>query len=85
MHFPPIVGTERKTLDWQVEKLQGEIQEFQSARSSEPLLNQALEVLDVLHCAETLARKFFRENPSIEFEAMKEIVIAKNRKRGYYG
>lgn len=47
-------------------------------------LKQAKEVIDVLHAAETLVRKFFEENSQFDLEAMRQSTIRKNDARGYY-
>jgi hypothetical protein len=85
MHFPRIVVSDDKSLVWQAYRVLEELKEFEQSQANEPLINQALEVIDVLHAAETLVRKFFLLHPELDFETIKQEVIAKNRAREYYG
>lgn len=80
-HFPLITPGRKDTEDEMVHKVLSEIKEFQSATDN---LEKGLEVLDILHAAETLVRKFFYSHPNLSIKKMRRMIYKKNEKRGYY-
>ena len=67
----------------QIEHLKSEIAELELANNPE---EQAEEVIDVFHSAETLVRLYINHGPYLpkQIEEIKKKVIQKNRERGYY-
>ncbi len=92
-HFPLVKPNRKDTVADLVEKVRSELTEFEEADNTP---DKMLELLDVLHSAETLVRKFFKfycfkdvdlAADEIVDEAMfemKQEIVSKNKKRGYY-
>mgnify|MGYP001413974714 CR=1 FL=1 len=88
-HFPLIHPEERPSVQHMLWKLEEEIKEFKLADRP---MDKAEEVLDILHAAETLVRKFFIQAIGTDgvyttddiIRRSKKKIIRKNRKRGYY-
>jgi len=80
--FPLINPTVHYSTDHYIDHVMEEVGEVMAEvdGSSE----QAKEVVDVLHAAETLVRKFFERNPQHCFNSVKQEIIRKNTGRGYY-
>lgn len=81
-HFPLINPLKKFSLSHYIEHVYEELEEFEDEKDG--TINQAKEVIDILHSAETLVRKYFLKYPEFDFESMKREIIDKNKKRGYY-
>ena len=77
-HFPLIDPVKRWPLKHYIDHVREEVEEFERARGRR---NRDKEVVDILHAAETLVRKYFKRR---SFEPTKKAIIRKNRRRGYY-
>lgn len=80
-HFPLINPVCPFDLEHYLNHVYEELDEFKNA---EDLDEEAKEVLDVLHAAETLVRRFFIEHPELDFSSVRDSIVKKNRARGYY-
>ena len=80
-HFPLADPHRRQTQEESISHVLSEVREFESETDID---KKALEALDILHCAETLVRKFFQEYPQLSIEKTRHLVEQKNRQRGYY-
>lgn len=78
-HFPLINPKKKFPLWHYLEKISEEMGEFSIEKDEEARKKEAM---DVLHAAETFARKFF--NDDSEFQRVRREVTKKNLKRGYY-
>jgi hypothetical protein len=81
-HFPLINPNLRFSLKHYFDHVKEELKEYEA--EPEGSIEQAKEVVDVLHSAETLVRKFFERNPQHNFDDIKARTVEKNRARGYY-
>lgn len=79
--FPLINPVKYFSLRHYIDHVKEEVQEFENAAST---FEAAKEVVDVLHAAETLARKFVQRHPEVDLDEIVKITIEKNLKRGYY-
>jgi hypothetical protein len=79
-HFPLIDPERSWPLQHYIDKVSEELMEFQSATSSD---EKDKEVVDVLHAAETLVRKYFAGRTA-DYDRIREKIIIKNTARGYY-
>lgn len=77
-NFPPIKGIENIPLSKQLQKIAEECQELVEAKTE---LEQLEELLDLLHAVET-ALRIFEQFANVD--QMIELVIEKNKERGYY-
>jgi len=80
-HFPLINPKQLFDLEHYAEHVLEEIEEYRTAESK---VEEAKEVVDVLHAAETLVRKYFERNPDVTFEEVRDGIIKKNKDRSYY-
>jgi len=81
-HFPLIDPVKHWELKHYLNKVREECSEFEEEKDPE---RQAKEVVDILHAAETLVRKYFERNTIFTLEEIKTATVKKNRDRGYYG
>lgn len=79
-HFPLINPVRPFDLEHFLEHVHLEMAEFQEAKTIE---EKDKEAVDILHSAETFVRKYFQQNGR-SFEQVRDAVVEKNRKRGYY-
>lgn len=96
MQFPKIKFAKTNSIVEQWLHLRSEVMEVQNAINDMRMINddealiealaaQAIEeCLDTIHSAETLIMVIQREYPGIDLAAIKQDVICKNAKRGYY-
>lgn len=96
MEFPVCKFAKTNSIVEQWLHLRSEVMEVQNAINDMRMINddealiEALavnaieECLDTIHSAETLIRVIRREYRRIDLEAIKQEVICKNAKRGYY-
>ena len=80
-NFPEIFPGKDQDDKFIHEKVLQELGEFLREKDLE---KKAVEVMDILHSAETLVRKFFHRNPRLCQKTIIRKVIGKNKKRGYY-
>jgi hypothetical protein len=78
-HFPLINPVKKYSIAHYLNHIKEEIREYEEETSPE---EKKKEAMDILHAAETFARKFFANDE--EFEFVRAQVIAKNIVRGYY-
>ncbi len=78
-HFPLINPVQKYSLKHYLDHIMEEIKEFEEEMSQE---NKDKEAIDILHSAETFVRKYFEDRK--KFLKVKNQVIRKNKKRGYY-
>lgn len=81
-HFPLINPRMKFSLKHYFDHVKEELDEFKDEEAGS--IEQAKEVVDILHSAETLVRKYFEKYPQHSFEQIKESTITKNHARGYY-
>lgn len=81
-NFPPINPLKKFTIKHYADHISSEIEEFNKEETGS--VAQAKEVIDILHAAETLVRKFFEKHPQHDVSKVRQQVIRKNDERGYY-
>ncbi len=83
--FPAMAGLNEWDNAQQVEKIEEEAEEAEEAKEayygSDNEIPYGVELMDVIHAAETALRMNFNDS---EVSHLHELVIEKNRKRGYY-
>lgn len=80
--FPPMKELEKWDNSEQLDKLEEEMTEAREAYfSSEHEIAYGIELMDIIHTAETALRINFNEN---EIEDLYGLTFEKNKKRGYY-
>lgn len=80
--FPAMAGMEEYDALDQIEHIREEVDEAILARQDRERQSYGMELLDVIHAAETALRMEFGD---AEVCRLRERVIEKNSKRGYYG
>lgn len=80
-HFPLIDPVRYWNLQHYLDHVREECKEYEEETDKE---KEAKEVVDILHAAETLVRKYFERNTQFTFEEIKQATIKKNKARGYY-
>jgi hypothetical protein len=80
-HFPLINPVQEFPIGHFLDHISLEIEEVKQEPDD---FKRAKEVVDVLHAAETFCRKYFQQNTEFTFEQIRDMVIEKNRTRGYY-
>ena len=80
--FPLIDPVNHWELQHYLDHVREECKEYEEESDEE---KKAKEVVDILHAAETLVRKYFERNSKFSFEDIREAIVKKNRGRGYYG
>lgn len=80
--FPAMVGLNEWDNAQQIEKIDEEANEAQRVYyESDNEISYGVELMDIIHAAETALRMNFNDS---EVSHLHELVIEKNRKRGYY-
>lgn len=81
--FPAMAKLNEWDNSKQIEKIDEEVEEVREAYyGSDNEIAYGVELMDVIHAAETALRMTFNDN---EVAHLHELAIEKNRKRGYYG
>lgn len=80
-NFPLINPVKKFSIKHYADHVKEEIEEFEKGETDE---QKAKEVIDVLHAAETLVRKFFVQHPEFDIDFIITQIIKKNKERGYY-
>lgn len=80
--FPEISGATHYTPQDQVAHVLSEAKEVEAAVDLETYYEPMLELMDVIHSAETMLRIYGCTDT--ELELLRDLTIEKNRKRGYY-
>lgn len=80
-NFPEIDPGRSHDINHYLDHVAEEVKEVKQETDKD---KEAIEILDVLHAAETLVRKYFKSRPELNVYELIDQVIEKNRKRGYY-
>lgn len=85
-HFPLIEPTKPQQepkfdIEHYLNHIVEEVKEFEE--ETDPVAKRK-EAVDILHSAETFIRHYFERTEGLSFEEIKEMVISKNKQRGYY-
>lgn len=80
--FPAMKGVDNLTPEDQVEHVLSEANEVVEAVKLKTYYEPMLELMDVIHSAETMLRTYGCTDT--ELTLLSNLVIEKNRKRGYY-
>lgn len=78
-HFPLINPIQKFSLEHYLDHIVEEVEEFKEETDED---RKRKEAMDILHAAETFARKFFTDEK--QFQKVRRQVISKNKVRGYY-
>ena len=68
----------------QLQHVLSEARELEQAYGADPAINVAMEALDLIHSTETFLRIWIDRNPDHDISVLHDLVVEKNRQRGYY-
>ena len=80
--FPETTFTSNAPLI-QLDHIRSEMKELIEAYDAEPIIRVAEEALDLIHSCETFLR-ILEQRQGIDVSILHDLVVEKNRQRGYY-